>query len=109
MPIFISNQVVITSGDMSLATVTSVSVPNAEGRHIALSATFSGSSPVGTLTLQGSNDGIQYGAIAAALAVSGNSGTVCLNVPNVAFPYINCLYTKTSGTGTITASISVKK
>lgn len=107
-PIFILNDVVISSGDMSQATLTSSAIEIKEGRHAGLMATWTGTAPVGIIALQGSNDGIHFAPIQTAVAVSGNSGTQVINIPNVAFPFVNALYTKTSGTGTLTVSISLK-
>lgn len=107
--IFNKNTQVIVSGDMSQATITSTAVNITGGRHVALHAEWSGTAPVGTIALQGSNDGVNFRSIQAASAVTGTPGGLVLNFPNLALVAVNVLYTKTSGTGTLNAFVSLKE
>lgn len=85
---------------------------------ISYSATWSGSSPVGTLAVEISNDysknaqGVVSNAgnwtVLTSSAVSGNSGTIFFDVVQTAGFAIRLHYTRTSGSGSITATINAK-
>jgi hypothetical protein len=97
--------------DMSQATCTSSWVEIQAAELVAIQVAYTGS-PVGSLVLQGSNDQSVVTSLVdttydstIAVAAAGNS---LWNLGNVGFPYIRVLYTKTSGTGTISGTINGK-
>ncbi len=73
-----------------------------------------GTSPIGTLNLQASNDGVTDGAsvttwtdvpvsvYTGSVAVTGNTGSSLINAFNAGYKWCRAVYTRTSGTGTIT-------
>lgn len=63
----------------------------------------SGSTPVGTITLQGSLDDSTYTDLTTA-SVSGNSGSVMFNIERPAYRYVRFTYTRTSGSATMTSA-----
>ena len=108
-PIFLSLTSMISSGDMSQASISSSALDIREAHHVAVQAVWTGSSPVGTLSVQGSIDGSTYTEVQSASAVSGNSGSLLINLSNVAYSNLKLVYTKTSGTGTINAKVALKQ
>lgn len=82
----------------------------------------SGSTPVGTFTLQGSNDSgdaspgqgtvqpINFTTISgSSQAISGNTGSILYDVPQCSYRWVRLVYTSNSGTATVTAAnINVK-
>ncbi len=112
---------VITSGDMSQATITSLPTIIQKLSMISYDVSWSGTSPVGALTIQCSNTYSQNadGTVRTAgnwntmtlntpANVSGNSGTGFIDVDATGAYAIRLVYTKTSGTGTINAVINAK-
>lgn len=85
---------------------------------VSYSATWSGSSPVGTLAVEISNDYSQNEAggvanagnwtVLTSSAVSGNSGTIFFDVAQTAGYAIRLHYTRTSGSGSMTATVNAK-
>lgn len=95
--------------------------------QIAYQFSWSGTSPVGAISLQGSND---YkldatGAVANAgtwttltfndagtpvqsIAVTGNTGNGVIDIASTGLYALRVVYTFTSGTGTLTATINAK-
>lgn len=87
-----------------------------------------GSTPVGTVGVQVSNDysldatgtvsnagtwSTYYflnssGSFVTTLSVSGNTGNAIIELPNVAFYAVRAIYTRTSGSGTLNAIINAK-
>ena len=76
----------------------------------ALQAIWSdGSSPVGTLKLQASNDDSNWEDITGAtFSVSGNSGHSMINVAEVFYTYVRAVYTRSSGSGNLLFRIQNK-
>ena len=80
--------------------------------NFSVQAVWSGSSPVGTLDIQVSNDHQENGGVvvnegtwtsiyASPQAVSGSPGNLFLNVAAISAAFVKFVYTKTSGTGTL--------
>ena len=80
--------------------------------NMSFQATWSGATPVGTLDVQVSNDHQENGGVVvnagtwtsiydSVPAVSGNTGSLFLNIAAIAAAFIRVVYTKTSGTGTL--------
>ena len=62
-------------------------------------------SPVGTITIEGSNDGVNFGTI---LTHATTVATTFIDSFQPGYCYIQVRYTSTSGTGTLTVLISAK-
>lgn len=67
-----------------------------------------GSTPVGAFVLQGSNDGSVFTDIVSS-NVSGNTGSILINVEKHAYTYIRLFYDRSSGDGVLLAVINGKK
>lgn len=115
-------QKVITSGDMSATTITSSATILRSMSGCSYTFSWSGTSPVGTLSVEVSNDYSLNpdgsvnnagtwnpltlnvsGTFVASIPVSGNTGKGAINVSEIEFWAIRTVYTKASGTGTLTA------
>lgn len=79
--------------------------------NVAIVASWTGSSPVGTLLVQVSNDQVVWQNLdfGSAISISGNSGSHDLIMNQLPHTYIRAAYVKTSGTGTLACSISIKQ
>lgn len=90
---------------------------------IAYEVTWAGTAPMGTISVQVSNSyavndqgGVAVNVnvvwttlpLSASTAVSGNSGTGFIQIPNLSAHAIRLVYTPTSGTGTLNAIVSGK-
>lgn len=75
-------------------------------------AVWTGTSPVGTLDIQVSNDHQENGGVVvnagtwtsiydAPQDITGNTGNMFLNVAAISAAFVRAVYTKTSGTGTL--------
>lgn len=101
------------NGDMSQTTVTAVPTPNGPGdnhlkKNTLVVASWTGSSPAGSLQLYGSADAVNYVPLGTAQAVSGNSGSAAWDVVGTGALWLSVVYTKTSGTGTLVVTESSK-
>src|SRR4029077_10198555 len=112
-PLHFSHYPIIINGDMSGNITSSVTIDDVTTssynidsiRSYCVQAFWSGSAPVGSLSLNGSLDGINFVSV-ATLSVSGNTGSDMFNVEFPAYSYVQLVYTFTSGTGTMQASIN---
>lgn len=73
--------------------------------------TWTGTSPVGVLTFEVSNDGLTWVALdfGTPIAISGNSGNHLVNINQISCSNLRATYTKTSGTGVLLASLTSKQ
>ena len=120
-------QVVIAAGDMSAASITSaptilqsLTIPN-------YSVTWTGSTPVGVIQVQASDDYALNpdgtvsnagtwnplplsvaGSSTYSIPVTGNTGNGMIDIYGLGAYAIRLVYVKTSGTGTLTAIINGK-
>lgn len=112
LPIHLFNEYVIEDEAMD-ADITSSSKNVNEAVSYAVHAIWSdGSSPVGTLDLQASNDDDDASftsILSAPYAVSGNSGKLIINVEKHGYGYIRIVYTRTSGDGTLNVKVNAKR
>lgn len=109
---------------MASATITSTVTILDQCSRLSYQASWSGSTPVGTLAVQFSNDYSVFpdgtvnnsgswttatlsvaGSPASSVAVSGNTGTSFIDVWETSAYAVRLVYTKGSGTGTLNASI----
>lgn len=118
---------VISSGDMSQATITSDVTVIQQLSSISYGYSWAdGSTPVGTLKIQVSNDYsvdaggtvsnsgtwptmdlVYGGAVVSSIPVTGNSGNGLIDIETGAYA-IRTVYTKTSGSGTLQCKITCK-
>ena len=109
------------SGDMSAASITSLVTNIQYIDNICLELTFTGS-PTGTFSVEGSvdyrqdfNGNVQNAGhwvpitLPTAPVASGAPGSILIDMNQLSFPYIRVVYTKTSGTGSLTATIGGKQ
>jgi hypothetical protein len=95
---------------------------------VSYGVSWTGSTPVGALSVQVSNDYSQNaagqtlnagtwntvpfedstGAIVTSVAVTGNTGNGFINIRDIAAYAVRLVYTATSGTGTISAIVNAK-
>ncbi len=117
---------VIAAGDMSAASVTSVATILQSITSLNYAVTWSGTSPIGTLTVQASDDykadgGTVLnagtwnvvplnlaGASVTSIPITGNTGNGMIDIDGIAAYAVRLLYTKTSGTGTLVAVVTGK-
>ena len=103
---FFSNNPILTAGDMSTS-LTSDIEDMTRKIWIAIQAVYTGS-PVGDLTLEASNDKVTWTTVAnSTVAVSGASSAMW-NIQNCGYSWLRLVYTRTSGTGSLTARNSSK-
>lgn len=108
--IFAYNKLIVTNGSMS-SNITSTSYEVKEQKTLFIQAVWSsGVAPEGILELKGStdSDGTYTRIEGSVLDVTGNSGSDGWNLANIGYPYIQCVYTRTSGTGILNVKICGK-
>jgi hypothetical protein len=124
---YIPSYPVIVNGDMSAASLTSTITIIQKMSLMSYSYSWSGTSPVGTIKVQVSNDyaensegGVSNagtwndlvlnygGAAVSSVPVSGNTGNGYIDIGPVGGYAIRTIYTKTSGTGTLQAVFNSK-
>lgn len=85
----------ITSG----VTTSSSSVDVSDCSLVAMQAVWSGTTPVGTVTLEGSLDGVNFSTFgASSISVSGATGSAVVTSNAIGFPFLRATFTYTSGT-----------
>lgn len=104
--------------NMATASTTS-SISNVENTdNVGIILNWSGTSPVGTLTVDCCNDYDTQAPTAAhwvsldfgsAISISGNTGSHLISINQVPYTYMRVVYTKVSGVGTLFANISSKQ
>lgn len=94
---------------MSTATVTSSTTDIRFLDNIAVELVWTGT-PTGTFDFQGSLDNSNFVSVSVspAIAATGAADKALVNFEGLAFAYFRVVYTKTSGTGTLTAYICGK-
>ena len=65
-------------------------------------------SPVGTMTLEASNDGVIWSTVDGSTEAISGAGDGIYHVTDVFYAYVRLKYTRTSGTGTLNVSINLK-
>lgn len=96
----------ITAGDMSQDTLSYVTYLGAK-RSFSVQAVFTGS-PVGTLALMGSNDNSTFDALNGTSFNITTAGSILYNLVDQHYLYYKCIYTKSSGTGSLTVIECIK-
>ncbi len=79
--------------------------------NIGIVLNWTGTSPVGVISIEVSNDQIVWNALdfGQAIPISGNSGSHIIEITQLPFTYLKAVYTKTSGVGTLFASIALRQ
>lgn len=108
---------VITNGDMSADITSDVTIIQ-NTSMLSYSFSWTGSSPVGTITVEVSNDYTQNGAgtvlnagtwnsidLSNTASVSGNSGVGFIEIHDLASYAVRVKYNRVSGTGTLQATV----
>lgn len=110
LPIHLYQNTIISAQSMG-GTVTSDSTNINTAISVCIQAIWSaGSTPVGTMVLQASNDNSTWTEVTgSSLAVSGATGSNMWNVEKPAYGYIRMVYTRSSGSGTLNATINAKR
>jgi hypothetical protein len=100
-----------SGADLSQSSVTSSVTNVTYGDNIGIAVNWTGTSPVGALDIQVSNDGSTWVSLdfGSSIAISGNSGNALININQLPYAQIRAVYTKTSGTGTLYASLTAKQ
>ena len=118
---------VISNGDMSQATITSAPTVIQGISMLSYAYSWTGSAPIGTVSVQLSNDfslnsvgavsntgtwnTISFslaGTTVSSAPVSGNTGNGMIDIALTGAYAVRTVYTKTSGTGTLQATICGK-
>ena len=106
LPLFVLNKQLFTNSLMT-STLTSEVVDLAETLGYAIHAIWTGT-PTGTLSIQGSNDGLSFVQI-DSVATGGVAGQHLLNVEKHHYRYVRVVYTFSSSTGSLNLYISGKR
>lgn len=118
---FIGKKQIVQGGDMSQATVTST-IMNIQGvDNIGVQVNLLTGTPTGTFDIKVSADHVENGttvmtagtfiALGSPYTVAMTSGSptnIYFDISEISAPYIELVYTKTSGTGTFDAFITGK-
>jgi hypothetical protein len=109
LPIHLFNIRIVTNGDMS-NDITSLSTNIDEAVSYCIQAKFTGS-PVGSIKLQASNDPVVlgYSDITETITAVTTSGNYMINADLPAYSFVQLVYTRTSGSGTLNATINAKR
>jgi len=108
LPLILFNLKIIDAGSMASATLTSQIIDISEVSCFAVQSVWDGATPIGTISYQASLDGTNFTEISNA-SVSGNTGSLLLNVVNPGYVSFRTVYTKTSGSGTLNIRMSAKR
>lgn len=116
----LSQEIILSAGDMSQATLTSDGLDLQQVPLASIHAVFTGS-PVGTLTLEVSNDKVaavngsnQATNVTTWTTYTGSSqsisasGDFLYNLLSTGYRWIRLKYTRTSGTGSLTVTSVTK-
>lgn len=97
----------LTAGDMSAATVTSSAENFNQAALGGIQAVWTGS-PVGTLILQISNDNVTFSDYTGSSTAVSGAGDFMWNLLDIGYQWIRVKYTRVSGTGSLTVTLSYK-
>jgi len=104
----------LTAGDLSQATLTSETTELDSMFGFAVQCNFSGSA-VGTVALQGSNDPVleqQKSQVTNWTTIVTEPlaapGSIMFNVEPAMYKWLRCVYTRTSGSGSMTINFHAK-
>lgn len=97
--------------DMSVASTTSNLTNVLYMDNIGIVASWTGTTPIGAIFIDASNDGSNWVTLdfGTGISVSGNTGSHVININQFPYNQIRARYVKTSGTGTLTLTLTVKQ
>jgi hypothetical protein len=100
---------IINAGDMS-GDITSASTNTQYLDNVGLIAEWTGTSPVGTITVEVQNGDSAWSELnfGTTIAVSGNTGNHNININELPFEKYRVKYNFTSGVGTLTVYSTAK-
>lgn len=100
----------LVGADMSQASATSASTDVRYMDNIGIVVNWTGTTPVGVLTINASNDKATWIPLnfGATISISGNTGSLDIAINQLPYAHIQAVYTKTSGVGTIFAQLTAK-
>lgn len=109
---------IVTAGDQSLATVTSLITNISYMDNVGIQVNIATGTASGTFDVQVSADHVEVnqvvtvagnwvslGTIYTATVTAGNPSNIYFDLNQLSAPYVRLLWTKTSGTGTFNAYI----
>lgn len=100
---YIGPVTLLNAGAMATATLTSTAIQIPTIPMACLYISWTGTSPVGTFSIQGSADNTNFVDMGLNVAaVATDTGTRFIDIGPTAAAYIRVVYTKTSGTGSLT-------
>lgn len=101
---------VIDAGDMSATSITGTVTACTGIDNIGMLAEWSGTSPVGVITVEVQNGTSGWSALdfGNPIAISGNTGNLNININQIPFENIRVVYTKSSGIGALTVTLAAK-
>lgn len=102
----IFNYKIVTDGSMT-TDITSEVVDLSLANGYAIQAWFTGS-PVGSLKLEASNDGIQWTDISDSITAVSAAGTLIWKEDSAMYDKVRAVYTFSSGSGTLNIQINGK-
>ncbi len=97
----------LTGCDVATTSCTSGAESIAQWRQASVQAVFTGA-PVGTLKLQVSNNGVTWTDLTGSSTAISAAGNLVYDLWAPSYPMIRLVYTKTSGTGALNATVSLK-
>jgi hypothetical protein len=97
---------IVSSGDMS-GNITGSTTYIGALLIGSLAISWTGSTPVGNIAVQISNDGSVW-VTQSIVPTGGADGQTIFNLSDIGYLYIRVNYTRTSGSGTLSASITGK-
>jgi hypothetical protein len=103
----ITNKLIVTTGDMS-GNISSGPVDISTLSNYSVQFTWSGTSPIGDISVQISNDGINFDNLSSPVSISSNSGTKVIKDSESGYKYIQAVYTFTSGVGSLNVILNGK-
>lgn len=109
LPIHLFSPAIYTAQALTASSI-STSIPIDEARSYCIQYVITGT-PVGSLQVKGSNDGITYSNVPGSqytVAISA-AGSGLIPDPSPCYSYVQLVYTFTSGTGSISAILNAKR
>ncbi len=97
--------------NLATASTTSTVTETQNMDNIGIVINWTGTSPIGAVTIQVSNDQLQWNSLdfGSTIDISGNTGSHIVEITQLPFSYLRAVYTKASGVGTLFASIACKQ
>lgn len=109
LPISLLNNILLNAVSVAANNASNI-IDVKEALSMAVQVSWSGSSPLGTVAIKGSCDGVIFTTISGgSVSVTGSTGSSLINVTEKGISHLQVIYTTTSGTGTVTAVLNAKR